>query len=68
MKYLLDTNTCVRFLNRRSPAIIAKFATVVDSDIAVCSIVKGEMFAGAAKSNTVEFKRVPGLKLEDWEI
>jgi tRNA(fMet)-specific endonuclease VapC len=133
MIYLLDTNTCIRYLNGRVLQLRTKFLAVSDRDIAVCSIVKAEMFAGAAKSqfpersrqkqvaflnrfvslpfddaaateygtlrahlerhgtpisandmliaaialannlilvthNTAEFSRVPGLKIEDWEI
>jgi tRNA(fMet)-specific endonuclease VapC len=51
MKYMLDTNTCIHHLNQRSPSITARLATVSDQDIVVCSIVKAELFTGAAKSN-----------------
>ena len=51
MKYLLDTNTCVRYLNGRSPQIRAKLPTIPIAEIALCSIVKAELFTGAAKSN-----------------
>ena len=51
MKYLLDTNICIRFLNKRSVSIIAKMSSTAPSDIAVCSIVKAELFAGAGKNN-----------------
>ncbi len=54
MKYLLDTNTCIRYLTRRAPNIVAKMPTVPPSDIAVCSIVKAELFFGSAKSNASE--------------
>jgi tRNA(fMet)-specific endonuclease VapC len=50
MKYLLDTNTCIRYLNGRAPSIVAKMRTVAPADIMVCAIVKAELFAGAAKS------------------
>jgi tRNA(fMet)-specific endonuclease VapC len=50
MKYLLDTNTCIRFINGRAPKIRARMLTISDSDIAVSAITKAEMFAGAAKS------------------
>ncbi len=50
MKYLLDTNTCIRHLNQRSLSIIQKLSSVSPVDIAVCSIVKAELFAGSAKS------------------
>jgi tRNA(fMet)-specific endonuclease VapC len=52
MKYVLDTNTCIRYINGRSPKLRIKFLTVLDEDIAVCSIVKAELFYGAAKSQT----------------
>ncbi|MBL8131438.1 MAG: type II toxin-antitoxin system VapC family toxin [Anaerolineae bacterium] len=52
MKYLLDTNTCVRYLNRRSPGVIARFQSVAEIDIALCSVVKGELYLGALKSQT----------------
>jgi tRNA(fMet)-specific endonuclease VapC len=51
MKYLLDTNTCIRFLNRRSESVIPKLQSLSEQDVAVCSVVKAELFAGAAKSN-----------------
>jgi tRNA(fMet)-specific endonuclease VapC len=54
MKYLLDTNTCIRHLNQRSPSIIRKLGELSPDDIAVCSMVKAELFAGAAKSNVPE--------------
>lgn len=133
MKYLLDTNTCIRHLNQRSPAITRRLQNTPEQDIVVCSIVKAELYFGAKKShdflktfknqqaflmrfislpfddipalsyaniranleavgtpigsndlmiaaiavannlilvthNTAEFSRVPGLKVEDWEI
>jgi tRNA(fMet)-specific endonuclease VapC len=55
MKYLLDTNTCIRYLNQRSAAITARFhALEDDTEIAVCSVVKGELYLGAMKSQTPE--------------
>ncbi len=52
MKYLLDTNTCIRYINGRAPRLRLKLPTVSANDIAVCAIVVAEMFFGAAKSNT----------------
>ena len=52
MKYLLDTNTCIRFINGRAPQLRAKLLTVDQEDIAVCSVVKAEMYYGAMKSQT----------------
>jgi len=54
MRYLLDTNTCIRHLNQRSVSIIRKLSSLSPSEIAVCSIVKAELFAGSAKSLTPE--------------
>ena len=50
MIYLLDTNTCVRYLNGQSPKILQKFQSVQPADIVLCSIVKAELFYGAMKS------------------
>jgi tRNA(fMet)-specific endonuclease VapC len=50
MKYLLDTNTCIRYINGRAPQLRSKFLATPGDDIAVCAIVKAEMFYGAAKS------------------
>lgn len=54
MKYLLDTNACIRYLNGRSPAILRKLPTVPAQEIVVCSVVRGELAYGAAKSQTPE--------------
>ena len=54
MKYLLDTNVCIKYLNQKSPTIIQKLESIDTKDIAVCSIVKAELFYGALKSNNPE--------------
>ena len=50
MKYSLDTNTCIRFINGRSLGVLAKLPTIPANEIVVCSIVRAELFYGAAKS------------------
>lgn len=50
MSYLLDTNVCIRYLNGRSDPI-KKFVEKRGDLIHLCSIVKAELFYGAAKSN-----------------
>jgi tRNA(fMet)-specific endonuclease VapC len=54
MKYSLDTNTCIRYLNGRSAAVVRKLPTIPAHDIVVCSIVRGELAYGVAKSQTPE--------------
>lgn len=51
MIYLLDTNVCVRYLNGRSVAIRERLKATNADDIAVCSVVKAELFYGANRTN-----------------
>jgi len=51
VKYLLDTNVCARYLNGRSLVIRERLQSTNVEDIAVCSVVKAELFYGAMKSN-----------------
>jgi len=53
MKYLLDTNTCIRFINGRSEKIRQRLISQSDDDdIAISVISKAEMYYGSAKSQT----------------
>jgi tRNA(fMet)-specific endonuclease VapC len=52
MKYLLDTNTCIRYINGRAPKLRLKLPTIPMVDVVVCDIVVAELFYGAAKSST----------------
>lgn len=54
MRFLLDTNTCIRYLNGRSEAIRNHIESTHPQDIVVCSIVKAELFYGAMKSRHPE--------------
>jgi len=74
MKYLLDTNACIRYINGRAPNLRAKFLRVSDDDIGVSSITKAEMYYGSSKSQTPErsrdkqdefFKRFVSLPFDD---
>jgi tRNA(fMet)-specific endonuclease VapC len=49
--YLLDTNTCIQFLNGKSASIERRLMGTKPSNIKLCSIVKAEMYFGAARSN-----------------
>lgn len=50
MKYLLDTNTCIRSLNHRSPAVATRLAALPRSAVCTCAVVKAELFFGAYRS------------------
>ena len=54
MKYLLDTNACIKYLTQRSPPIVARVRNTKPTDIALCSVVKSELLYGAYKSQRVE--------------
>jgi tRNA(fMet)-specific endonuclease VapC len=133
MKWMLDTNACIRYINGRAPQLQRRLDSTKAGEVVVCSIVKAELFFGSARStdparsiaiqrrflsgmtslvfddscseiyatirsslaaagtpigtndmliaaiaiandvtlishNTEEFSRVPGLKIEDWEL
>jgi tRNA(fMet)-specific endonuclease VapC len=54
MKYLLDANVCIQYMNRRSEPLIRKLEQHPPDDIAVCAIVEAELYYGAMKSNNPE--------------
>lgn len=50
MKYLLDTNVCVRVLNGTSTGVVERLKGLDPSDVAMCSVVRAELVFGARKS------------------
>jgi len=52
--YLLDTNVCINLLNNHQPEIERKFRSHSPSEIALCSIVKAELFFGARNSKRID--------------
>jgi len=54
MIYLLDTNACIVYLNRPVSYVRRRLGTLPKQDVAVCSIVKAELFYGAMKSSNPE--------------
>jgi tRNA(fMet)-specific endonuclease VapC len=52
--HLLDSDTCIRYLNRRSLAIKARLEQTDRSLVRLCSVVKAELFSGAYKSQSRE--------------
>lgn len=56
--YLLDTNICAYFLSRKYPAVTAKFRLHAPSDLAISSIVAGELAYGVENSTRIETNRL----------
>jgi tRNA(fMet)-specific endonuclease VapC len=50
MKYLLDTNVCIKYLNE-DLIIRRKLENIDLEDVAVCSVVKLELFYGVFHNN-----------------
>lgn len=50
LKYLLDTNACINYLNFPNSLIWRKIQSTPAHAIAVCSVVKAELFYGSKKS------------------
>src|SRR4029079_2947925 len=51
MKYLLDTNVCIKFLSGREPKLSTKFATIPAQDKLLCAVVKAELYYGGYKNH-----------------
>ncbi len=51
MKFVLDINTCIRFLKGKSPTMIKKIKNILTGDIIIPAIVRFELFYGAYKSD-----------------
>lgn len=52
--YLLDTNVCIIYLKGRSQSLNNRIDNLEPEKIAVCSVVKAELFYGARRSNNPE--------------
>lgn len=51
MNYLLDTNLCIAYLRgTESDNITARLAAASPGEVALCSVVKAELFYGAERS------------------
>lgn len=50
-KYLLDTNVCIVYIKFPNSKVRTKIAATPPAEIAVCSVVKYEMFYGSMKSS-----------------
>ncbi len=53
MKFLLDTNVCIRVLNGSSAGVIERLEGLDPSAVAMCAVVRAELVFGARKSTHV---------------
>ena len=51
MIYLLDTNSCITYLKAPKSPIRTRLESHLPTDIAVCSVVKAELYRGAMRSH-----------------
>lgn len=58
MKYLLDTNPCVVHLRGKNQLLLQRFAQHPVADIALCSVVVGELHYGVERSANPARERV----------
>ena len=54
MKYLLDTNVCIKILKGNSDSISRRISSIKNKDIVISSIARYELFYGAYKSKKKE--------------
>ncbi|MEZ4526283.1 MAG: type II toxin-antitoxin system VapC family toxin [Desulfobacterales bacterium] len=50
MKYLLDTNACIHYLNHEDSPVRKRMELMLSDDVVICSVVKAELWFGANKS------------------
>ena len=50
MIYLLDTNACITYLNVPASRVADRLQALDPSEVAVCSVVKAELYYGAFRS------------------
>jgi tRNA(fMet)-specific endonuclease VapC len=54
MIYLLDTNTCIQFLNRSNMLVYHRMLSLSPDDVTICDVVKYELYYGAYKGSRTE--------------
>ena len=52
MKYLLDTNACISYLNKAESPVRKRMQMLKPSEILLCSVVQAELYFGVMKSAT----------------
>ncbi|MBD2292657.1 type II toxin-antitoxin system VapC family toxin [Anabaena sphaerica FACHB-251] len=51
MIYLLDTNTCIGYINRRNTSIYQRITSLSPEEVVICDIIKFELYYGAYNSS-----------------
>ena len=51
MKVLLDTDACISYLRRRDSRVATRLIATPNADVALCSVVKAELFYGALRAS-----------------
>jgi tRNA(fMet)-specific endonuclease VapC len=54
MIYLLDTNTCISYINRKNMSVYQHIIALSPEDVGICDIVKFELYYGAYNSARTE--------------
>ena len=54
MRYLLDTNACIRYLNGRSQPLVRRLKGMPAGAVVLCAVVKMELHYGAMRSQNPE--------------
>jgi tRNA(fMet)-specific endonuclease VapC len=57
VRFLLDTNICIEILRGRDSALLARYASLHRSDIALSAVNRSELLAGALLSTKAEENR-----------
>ncbi len=57
MKYLLDTNTCIRYINGQSDSVAKRVQELEEGEAVLCSVVVAELIYGAKRSQHPEKTR-----------
>lgn len=68
MKYLLDTNACIGYLNGQAEKLRQNLLSKSPDEIVLCSMVKAELFYGAMKSRNPQKNLDKQKKFVDYFI
>ncbi len=67
MKYLLDTNVWISALRGSNASVIGKLGSLAADDLWIAAQARANNLI-LVTANEREFARVPGLRVENWEV